>query len=89
MRKIILAAGLVLAGCASTTPVLPLGSGEYSVTAQTDWMSGGAASAQTRVVDQATAYCAGQGKSVHPGELRRGIDQYRGLYDFSFRFRCA
>ena len=89
MKKIVLTAGLVLAGCASTTPVLPLGSGEFAVTAQTDWMSGGAASAQSRVVDQATAYCSQQGKAVQPGELTRSIDQYRGLYDFSLRFRCV
>jgi hypothetical protein len=78
-----------LAGCASTTPVMPLGSGEATVTAQTDWMSGGAAGAQARVTESAQAHCAAQGKAVQPGELLRNIDQYRGLYDFSLRFRCV
>ena len=84
-----LLAALAVVGCASTTPVLPLGGGEFSVTAQTDWMSGGAAAAQTRVANQATEYCAAQGKQVQPGDLSRNIDQYRGLYDFSLRFRCG
>lgn len=84
---LILAAG-ALAACASTTPVLPLGGGEYTVTAQTDWMSGGAASAQTNVVDRAAAHCAAQGQEVAPGDIARSVDQYRGLYDFTLRFRC-
>lgn len=89
MKPALALVALALAGCASTTPALPLGGGEFSVTAQTDWMSGGAASAQTRVVERATEHCAGQGKQVQPGELLRNINQYHGLYDFSLRFRCV
>ena len=88
MKLILAGALLALAGCAATTPVLPLGGGDFTVTAQTDWMSGAATSAQTRVVDSATAFCASRGQQVQPGELTRSIDQYRGLYDFSLRFRC-
>lgn len=85
----VILAALAVSACASTTPVLPLGGGEFTVTAQTDWMSGGAAAAQTRVTEQATAFCAGQGKQVQPGDLTRNINQYHGLYDFSLRFRCV
>lgn len=84
-----LALAFIVAGCAATTPVLPLGGDEFTVTAQTDWMSGGAASAQSRVVERATEHCAARGKQVQPGDLTRNIDQYRGLYDFSLRFRCV
>jgi hypothetical protein len=79
---------IALAGCASTTPVMLLGGGEATVTAQTHWMSGGAAGAQARVTESAHAYCAAQGKTVQPGDLTRSINQYHGLYDFSLRFRC-
>lgn len=89
MRNILIGAALALSACASTTPALPLGGGEYTVTAQTDWMSGGAAAAQTRVTDRANEHCGAQGKQVVPGPLARSVDQYRGLYDFTLRFRCA
>ncbi len=88
MKPTVALIALALAGCAATTPVLPLGGDEFTVTAQTDWMSGAATTAQTRVVDSATAFCASRGQQVQPGELSRNVDQYRGLYDFSLRFRC-
>lgn len=89
MKHIAFALALGLGACASTTPVLPLGGGEYTVTAQTDYMSGGAAGAQRRVVNRAESYCVGQGKTVQAGDVQRNINQARGYYDFSLRFRCV
>jgi hypothetical protein len=82
-------AALALAGCTSSTGVMPLGGDQFVVTSQTDWTSGGMGEAQRMAIRDATAFCTQRGNRVDPGETSRGVDQRYGYYDFTLRFRCV
>jgi len=55
---------LLLAGCASTTEVVPYGSGLYLITANDITSSTTVGDLQTQAAKEANAYCLKQGKTM-------------------------
>jgi hypothetical protein len=55
---------LVLAGCASTTDVVPYGNGLYMITASARGDATSVGDLQSMAEKEATAYCARQGKTM-------------------------
>jgi hypothetical protein len=78
---------LLLAGCATTSAVLPIGDGRYSVTADSHTMGpNGMSSVRADVVRSATTFCVQQSKalSVISFDDQTGINTYNS----SLIFRC-
>jgi hypothetical protein len=96
MKKIGLIVVLALAGCATASPVMDLGDGTYTISAQAAPARGGATGATTYAFEKAQAYCApAQPVLVHAKErdLPTGyINPYGGgMYNAgatTMRFRC-
>ena len=61
MRSLII---LLLAGCASTSEVVPYGSGVYLITAKSGSGTATRGELQTMAAKEANAYCAKQGKTM-------------------------
>ena len=55
---------LLLAGCASTTEVVPYGGGLYLITANDSSGITSSGELQTQAAKEANAYCAKQGKTM-------------------------
>jgi hypothetical protein len=96
MKKVGLTLILAVGGCATASPVMDLGDGTYSISAQAAPARGGATGATTYAFEKATAYCApGRPVLVHAQErnLPQGyINPYGGgMYNAgstAIRFRC-
>lgn len=78
---------LMAAACGGSSGVTPLGNGEFIVTVESDYLSGGIAAAQRQAVQEATASCGA--RRLIPGEARPLLDQRAGYYAFTLRFSCA
>ena len=65
MRNLIV---LLLAGCASTSEVIPYGSGVYLITAKSNSGAASRWELQTMAAKEANAYCAKQGKTMQVKE---------------------
>jgi len=88
MRRIVLAAtAALLAGCGGSSGVSPLGNGEFIVTVESDYLSGGMAAAQRQAIQEATAACGS--RRLIPGQAHPVLDQRAGYYAFTLRFSCA
>jgi putative hemolysin len=73
MRKlVIVSAALVLSGCGSTTGILPVGPGTYTITERFAPIRGGSDTAKTDALTQANAYCAQQGKQLMSTNMNTG-----------------
>jgi hypothetical protein len=59
---------LVLAGCASTTEVVPYGGGMYLITANDDFGATNFGELHTKAAKAANAYCAQQGKTMRASQ---------------------
>lgn len=96
MRKIGLALLLALGGCATASPVMDLGDGTYTISAQAAPARGGATGATTYAFEKAQAYCA-PGRPVLVNAQERDLPQGGfsayggGVYNAgstTLRFRC-
>jgi hypothetical protein len=87
MRPVILCAALAVVACASNSGALPLGNGEYVVTVENDYLTGGVAGGHRRAIRTAEAQC-GAGK-VEPGVVQVKPQQMYTYGEFTMRFRCA
>jgi hypothetical protein len=75
-----------IAGCASTSGVLPLGPDTYRVSASRHNMSGGSPAAQSDALTSAQAHCAGLGKEMLVTNTSSSFE--RPHYSFTATFRC-
>jgi putative hemolysin len=66
-----LALVLTLAACGSTTGILPVGPGTYTITERFATIRGGSDTAKTDALTQANAYCAQQGKQLMSTNMKR------------------
>jgi hypothetical protein len=89
VKRLMAVAMLSLAGCTQTTGVLPLGNGEFTITVENDWSTGGLAGAQRMGVEAAEKHCAAQGLRQVPGDVNMSPQVYGGYATFNMRFRCA
>ncbi len=89
MHRLLICAGLALAGCQSNTGAVALGNGELMVTTQSDIMSGGLPAAQQRAIQTAMTKCASEGMQMAPGDTTAlPIQPFVGA-SFILRFRCV
>lgn len=96
MKRIGLILVVAVGGCATASPVMDLGDGTYSISAQAAPARGGATGATTYAFEKAQAYCAPASPVlVHAKErdlLQGGISPYGGgFYNagaVAIRFRC-
>lgn len=87
MRYLIVCA-LLLGGCATTSAVLMVGDGRYSVTSDSHTMGpNGMSDVRANVVRAATAFCQQQSKSL----TVVSFDDQTGIntYNSSLIFRCT
>jgi hypothetical protein len=87
MRTIAIAALAALAGCGGSSGVTPLGGGQFLVTVETNYLTGGMAAAQAQAAQEAAAACGA--RQVVPSAAIPTLDQRNGYYAFSLRFSCA
>jgi hypothetical protein len=86
MRTVIgasLALALALAACASTTGILPVGPGTYTITERFAPIRGGSHTAKTDALTQANAYSAQQGKQLMSTNMNTGDRS------FELVFKCV
>lgn len=84
----VLIAALALVGCTSSTGVMPLGGGVFTVAVESDMTSGGLPAAQRQGVEDAEKHCAAQGKKVAPGPVSLVPQTLQSYAVFSMQFRC-
>lgn len=65
---------LVIAACTTSSGVLPIGDGVYTVTARAP--ISGSAGAKKAVFNDATSYCQGQGKSIKVIKSNEGFEKW-------------
>jgi hypothetical protein len=88
-RKILLCLALPLAGCATTSGIVPVGPNTYLLSEMRAPALGGGPEAQRAVLAEATAFCAARGFTFVPILLRPDGDPatpyYPTAYDATFR----
>lgn len=64
MKKIILIAAIcsAMAGCATTSPIVPYGRDSYLINAEDVWGGNSSGSLQVKAAQEANKFCASQGK---------------------------
>lgn len=84
--KIISAAALSLfvAGCATSSGVLPIGRDSFTLTVQ----SSTAAAAKQDAITEANAYCAKKSESIEVLRMRPDSDAY-GWHSYEINFKCV
>ena len=90
MRYLIAFSGIVLAGCAVSSGILPAGPNTYTVTERVAPIAGGGMEAQRRALAEANAYCKSQGREMLPLDLRDAGNRNNpyGPTGYSATFRC-
>jgi hypothetical protein len=86
MRQLIVC-GLLLAGCVSNTGAVPLGNGEYMITVENDFMTGGVGGAQRRGVEAAQVQCGS--RPMKPGDVSIKPQVPYQASAFTMRFSCG
>lgn len=76
---------LLLAGCASSSGVVAVGSDTYKVSSTAITSFGGAATAKGDAYRKATAYCAGQGKRLRLVTEQADNQFTQGSVDVTFK----
>jgi hypothetical protein len=90
MRKAVIAASLILGGCASSTGILPAGPDTYTVTERLAPIRGGGDAAESGALQQASQFCAEKGRVFVPntmGNTAGPISPY-GPTGYTVTFRC-
>jgi hypothetical protein len=64
LHALIGAVALIVAGCAATPAVLPVGPDTYLISARTDEISGGVSGTHRNVLVEANRYCASLGRKI-------------------------
>lgn len=80
---------LLLAGCASTTGVIPAGKDQYLISREDNGPGASLGAIKAKVFQEAGAFCAGQSKNL---EIVRENDVPRSLGQFpqtSLQFKCT
>ncbi len=90
-RQFLLATLLCLAGCGTTTGIVPVGPDTYTVSEMRSPVLGGGGEARRVVLTEADAFCRRQGRSLQPLSLRPDGDPYTPYYPTAFDavFRCV
>jgi len=87
--KTLLCVALLLAGCATTSGIVPIGPNTYLLSEMRAPAAGGGPEAQRAVLAEATAFCAAHGLTFVPIFLRPDGDPttpyYPTAYDATFR----
>jgi hypothetical protein len=88
MKTVILAAMLLLAGCANTSHVHDLGNGLHEVTASANW--GGYTGSREETITQANSFCekSGQTAAIESFEDKPGVNA-KGDQTSTLNFRCT
>lgn len=58
------AVGIAIAGCATTSPIVPIGNGNYELAGSSATALASGASQKIRLLQLANQYCAGEGKQM-------------------------
>jgi hypothetical protein len=85
----ILIAGAAVAGCVTSSGILPAGPNTYTLKEHVAPIAGGGMQAQRVALEKANAFCKSQGREMMPLDLK-GSDP-RGIYgetSYSATFRC-
>ena len=86
MRRLVLAAFFVVAGCANSTGVLPVAADSYSITEQYPTVRGGMITAKKQAYSEAADFCEAKGKVVQTikseDKQMRGQDTPTFILDF-------
>ena len=85
----LLLSAAILAGCASTTGVIPAGKDTFMISREDNGPASSLGSIKAAVYKEANAYCAGQGKAM---EIVRETDVPRSFGQFpqtSLHFKCS
>jgi hypothetical protein len=85
MRWGALISAALLAGCASSTGILPAGPDTYTITERYAPIRGGSDTAQREALTKANEFCAEKGRVFVPNNMVSNMDQSRG---FSVTFQC-
>ena len=91
MKRVVLAALLVLSACGATSGIIPVGPDTYALTEMRSQALGGGARAHEVVLAEAAGFCQQQGRAVALLNLEPGGDP-RGYYwptAFSATFQCV
>jgi hypothetical protein len=82
--------GGLLAGCQGTSGVLPIGPNAYTLSEMRAPVVGGGQAARLAVLQDATAFCARQGRRFVLMDARPDGDPYTPYYPTAFdaTFRC-
>ena len=91
MRRLLIAIGaaFAMAGCQTSSGILPAGPNTYTLKEHVAPIAGGGMEAQRKALEGANAFCKSQGREMMPLDLR-GTDP-RGIYgetSYSATFRC-
>lgn len=79
-----------LAGCASTTGVLPIGDGLYMSSKQDYSLNYHGGKVKAELYQEAAQFCAGQGKKVVPvTDSSRDAAMYSNYASAEIKFRCG
>jgi hypothetical protein len=90
MRQSILVVGVVLAGCASSTGILPAGPDTFTITERFAPLRGGGDEAQREALTKANAFCAEKGQQFIPNLMNQSGNQTSpyGPNGYTVTFRC-
>jgi hypothetical protein len=88
-RIFITITAVILAGCATSTGVVPIGGGNYSIAREDNGPTASLANIKAAAYRDANNFCAGQGKDVH---INGSTDTPRSFGQFpqvEVRFSCV
>jgi hypothetical protein len=89
LKRLTFIALTLLAGCASTTGVIPAGKDQYMISREDNGPASSLGAIKAQVFQEAAAFCAGEGKTM---EIIREIDVPLSLGQFpqtSLQFKCV
>lgn len=76
---LIVAAALALAGCASSTGVVPAGKDQFMIAREDNGPAASLGAIKAKVLQEATAFCAGKGQTmqiVRENDVPRSFGQF-------------
>lgn len=89
MKLLTLATGVLLAGCASKTGIVPIGDGLYMSSMQDYSLNYHGGKVKAELYQEAMAFCAKQGKkSVPVSDTARDAAMYSNYASAEVKFRC-
>lgn len=88
MRTAIIFMSLALAGCASSTNVVSIGSGNYSISAAAAPVRGGITAARGIALEDATTFCSKMGGALMVGDIQSATTNLAGAGSVVVVFKC-